>query len=152
MNKSTVNYLLQKDSWLNETETFFLRSGIRNDGTAQAALPPEAPLCRRSTLVSSRTSPLPILFEKDCGAFNALDVDQKEEAFPWAGGVAASSLSFSRFRYRIISLGERCGSSPFDSGGGVPPLRLMRTRFPRRERSNEREAPPQVKPRLLLPV
>jgi len=21
----------------------------------------------------------------DCGAFNALDVDQKEEAFPWAG-------------------------------------------------------------------
>lgn len=36
-----------------------------------------------------------------------LDVDQKEEAFPWAGKVAASSLSFSRFRYRIVSLGER---------------------------------------------
>lgn len=32
---------------------------------------------------------------------------------------------------------------------GVPPLRLMRTRFPRRERSNEREAPG---PPLLLPV
>lgn len=26
----------------------------------------------------------------------------------------------------------------------VPPLRLMRTRFPRRERSNEREAPGQT--------
>lgn len=50
-----------------------------------------------------------------------LDVDQKEEAFPWAGKVAASSLSFSRFRYRIVSLGERRRSSPFDSGG-LPPL------------------------------
>lgn len=54
-----------------------------------------------------------LLFDSDCGA----DVDQKEEAFPWAGRVAASSLSFSRFRYRIVSLGERCRSSPFDSGG-----------------------------------
>lgn len=58
-----------------------------------------------------------LLFDSDCGAFNALDVDQKEEASPWAGRVAASSLSFSRFRYRIVSLGERCRSSPFDSGG-----------------------------------
>ncbi|CAK9157738.1 unnamed protein product [Ilex paraguariensis] len=48
------------------------------------------------------------------GAFNALDVDQKKEAFPWVGKVVASSLSFSRFRYRIVSLGERCRSSPFD--------------------------------------
>lgn len=24
-------------------------------------------------------------FDSDCGAFNALDVDQKEEALPWAG-------------------------------------------------------------------
>ncbi|GKA43530.1 hypothetical protein Tco_0736254 [Tanacetum coccineum] len=34
----------------------------------------------------------------------------------------------------IVSLGERRRSSPFDSGG-LPPLRLMRTRFSRRERS-----------------
>ena len=26
-----------------------------------------------------------LLFDSDCGAFNALDVDQKEEASPWAG-------------------------------------------------------------------
>jgi len=26
-----------------------------------------------------------LLFDSDCGAFNALDVDQKEEALPWAG-------------------------------------------------------------------
>ncbi|MFS8021663.1 hypothetical protein Hanom_Chr16g01430031 [Helianthus anomalus] len=40
------------------------------------------------------------------------------------------SLSFSRFRYRIVSLGERRRGSPFDSRG-LPPLRLMRTRFSR---------------------
>ncbi|MFS7935155.1 hypothetical protein Hanom_Chr05g00400131 [Helianthus anomalus] len=32
------------------------------------------------------------------------------------------SLFFSRFRYRIVSLGERHRGSPFDSGG-LPPLR-----------------------------
>ena len=62
-----------------------------------------------------------------------------EEAFPWAGRVAASSLSFSRFRYRIVSLGDQ--EAPPLTQGGLPPLRLMRTRFPRREKSNEREAP-----------
>ncbi|KAL5746698.1 hypothetical protein ACOSQ2_023995 [Xanthoceras sorbifolium] len=67
--------------------------------------------------------------------------------------IAVFSLSFSRFRYRIVSLRERCRSSPFDSGG-VPPLRLMWTQFARHERSNERKAkaPPRVKPRLSLPV
>ncbi|KAL0302764.1 UNVERIFIED_CONTAM: hypothetical protein Scaly_2563000 [Sesamum calycinum] len=64
-----------------------------------------------------------------------LDVDQKEEAFPWAGKVAASSLSFSRFRSRILSLGERCTEALLLTQGGLPPLRLMRTRFSRRERS-----------------
>lgn len=67
-----------------------------------------------------------------------LDVDQKEEAFPWAGKVAASSLSFSQFRSRILSLGERCTEALLFTQGGLPPLRLMRTRFSRRERSNER--------------
>ncbi|KAK4381461.1 NAD(P)H-quinone oxidoreductase subunit A, chloroplastic [Sesamum angolense] len=65
---------------------------------------------------------------------------QKEEAFPWAGKVAASSLSFSRFRSRILSLGERCTEALLLTQGGLPPLRLMRTRFSRRERSNERGA------------
>lgn len=67
-----------------------------------------------------------------------LDVDQKEEAFPWAGKVATSSLSFSRFRSRILSLGL---AEPFDEGLEEP-LRLMRTRFSRRERSNERGVKP----------
>ncbi|MFS8009863.1 hypothetical protein Hanom_Chr14g01290371 [Helianthus anomalus] len=34
-------------------------------------------------------------------------------------------------RYRIVSLGERRTCSSFDTGG-LPPLRLMRTRFSRR--------------------
>lgn len=38
-----------------------------------------------------------LLFDFDSGAFNALDVDEKEEAFLWVGRVATSSLSFSRF-------------------------------------------------------
>ncbi|KAJ8746875.1 hypothetical protein K2173_010147 (mitochondrion) [Erythroxylum novogranatense] len=42
-----------------------------------------------------------------------------------AGRVAASSLSFSRFRYRILSLGERCRSSPLTQGG-LPPFRCGR--------------------------
>lgn len=39
---------------------------------------------------------------------------------------------------------ERGAEAPPLTQGGVPPLRLMRTRFPRRERSNEREAPGQT--------
>lgn len=61
----------------------------------------------------------------------------------WAGRVAASSLSFSRFRYRIVSLGERCRSSPFDSGGRST-TSTDADEKPRRERSNEREAPGQT--------
>jgi hypothetical protein len=57
------------------------------------------------------------LLDPFLGEFNALDVDQKEEAFLWARLVETSSLSFSRFRYRIVSLGERCRSSPFYSVG-----------------------------------
>ncbi|KAK1547945.1 hypothetical protein QYF36_007842 [Acer negundo] len=53
--------------------------------------------------------------------FAADPLRPERRGFPvgWAGrvAVAASSLSFSRFRYRIVSLGERCRSSPFDSGG-----------------------------------
>ena len=91
-----------------------------------------------------RPEPLldPSLFDSDCGAFNALDVDQKEEASPWAGRVAASSRSFSRFRYRYLL--ERGAEALSLTQEGVPPLRLMRTRFPRRERNNEREAPGQT--------
>jgi len=35
---STVNYLLQKDSWLNETETFFLFSHRNTDEIKKAII------------------------------------------------------------------------------------------------------------------
>ncbi|KAK4412234.1 hypothetical protein Salat_2987800 [Sesamum alatum] len=91
------------------------------------------PLCFRSKPPLDPSSLILIV-----GHSMPLDVDQKEEAFPWAGKVAASSLSFSRFRSRILSLGERCTEALLLTQGGLPPLRLMRTRFSRRERSNER--------------
>lgn len=93
------------------------------------------PLCFRSKPPLDPSSLILIV-----GHSMPLDSDQKEEAFPWAGKVAASSLSFSRFRSRILSLGERCTEALLLTQGGLPPLRLMRTRFSRRERSNERGA------------
>ncbi|KAL0281878.1 UNVERIFIED_CONTAM: hypothetical protein Sradi_7280600 [Sesamum radiatum] len=49
------------------------------------------PLCFRSKPPLDPSSLILIV-----GHSMPLDVDQKEEAFPWAGKVAASSLSFSR--------------------------------------------------------
>lgn len=66
----------------------------------------------------------------------------------WARRVAASELWPIMIPNPIYLL-ERGAEALSLTQEGVPPLRLMQTRFPRRSRSNEREAPG---PPLLLPV